>query len=77
MLYFIHVICLFILPTETVWSMYGIIMFDINMYDLSDLPKKLPIVIGESEWCLMAHKIINSPPNIILSIFFHPALGDH
>ena len=39
--YFIHVICLLILPTETVWSLYGInirkIMFDIKMYDLSDL----------------------------------------
>ena len=29
-------------------------MFDINMYNLSDLPNK---VIGESEWYLMEHKL--------------------
>ena len=34
--YFIHVICLLSFPTEMVWSMYGI-----NMYDLSDLPNKV------------------------------------
>ena len=44
--YFIHVIYLLISPKETVWSLYGInnirkIMFDINMYDLSDIPNKV------------------------------------
>ena len=42
--YFIHVICLLIFPTETVWSMFGITNLenvDINMYDLSDLPNKV------------------------------------
>ena len=38
-------------------------MFDINMYTLSDLRNKVP-VIGESEWCLMEQNII------ILSILF-------
>ena len=42
-------------------------MFDINMYDLSDLPNK---VIGEPDWCLMTQKIINSLTIIILSILF-------
>ena len=46
-------------------------MFDINMYDLSDLPNNVRyIVIGEPEWCLMAQKIINSLTTIILSIVF-------
>ena len=39
--YFIHAICLLILPTEMVWSLYGIIKFYINRYDLSDLPNKV------------------------------------
>ena len=75
--YCIHVYCLLSLPTETVWSLYAVyginkkIMFDINMYDLSDLPKSyLSIVFGELECCLMAQKIINSLTTIILSILF-------
>ena len=31
---------------------------------------RVPIVIGESEWCLMAHKIINYLTTIILPILF-------
>ena len=37
-------------------------MFDINMYDLSDLsdlPNKVTHCNGEPEWCLMAQKIRN------------------
>ena len=53
-------------------------MFDINMYDLSDLhTKKLPIVIGEPEWCLMVQQIIHSLTTIILPILFLLAVGDH
>ena len=44
-------------------------MFDINMYDLSDLPN-LPIVFGEPEWCLTTQEIINYLTTIILSILF-------
>ena len=43
-------------------------MFDINMYDYWIYQISLPIVIGEPEWCLMAHKIINSLTTIILTI---------
>ena len=51
-------------------------MFDINMYDLSDLPKliMLPIVIEEPEW--LAQKIINYLTIIISSILFPPARWD-
>ena len=48
-------------------------MFDIDMYDLSDIEihqKRLPIVIGEPEWCLMAQKVINSLTTMIMSILF-------
>ena len=40
------------------------------MYNLSDLPIRLPIVIGESEWCLMEEKIITYLTTLILSIIF-------
>ena len=42
-------------------------MYYIKMHDLK---KKLPIVMGEPEWCLMAHTIINYLTTIILSILF-------
>ena len=44
------------------------------MYDVSDIEiyhKRLHIVIGDPEWCLIAQKMINSLINIILSIYFH------
>ena len=43
-------------------------MFDINMYNLSDLPNK---VIGESEWYLMEHKLSHNH-NIINFISSRP-----
>ena len=48
------------------------------MYDLSDIKidqKKLSIVIGEPEWYLMAHTIINSLTIILLAILFHSPGG--
>ena len=73
--YFIHVIYLLFLPTETIWSLYGInniiknyLTFTCIIYLIYQI--RLPIVIGESEWCLMEHKIINYLTTIILSILF-------
>ena len=69
--YSIHVICLLIFPTETVWTLYGInnsrtycLTLTCMIYLIYRI--SLPIVIGEPEWCLMAHKIITSLTNIIL-----------
>ena len=80
--YFIHVIFLLIFPTETVWSLYGInniiklcLTLTCMIYLIYQI--RLPIVIGESEWCLMAHKIINSLTTIIFCPFyFHSPLGE-
>ena len=52
--YLIHVICLFILPTETVWPRYGINDFRKSCLTLTCMiyliyPIRLPIVIGEAE----------------------------
>ena len=75
--YFIHVICLLILPTEMVWSLYGInnirkscLTLTCMIYLIYQI--RLPIVIGQQEWCLMTQKIklINYFTTIILSILF-------
>ena len=69
--YFIHVICLLTLPTKTVWSLYDINNFRKIICLIHPIYQiRLPIVIGELEWCLMTQKIINSLTTIILSILF-------
>ena len=46
-------------------------MFDINMYDLFDLPNEVTyIIIGEPEWYLMEQIIIDSLTTTILPILF-------
>ena len=42
------------------------------MHDVSDLQIRLPIVIGEPEWCLMAQKMIN-----IVNFISTRPVGDH
>ena len=64
--YIIHVICLLILPTEMVWSLYGI--NNVDMYDLSNK------VTYRTRMVLMAQKIINSVTTITLSILCPHAL---
>ena len=73
--YFIHVICLLILLTETICSPYGINNIREQCLTLTCMiyQIKLPIVIGETEWCLKAHKIINyltTMNYILLKILF-------
>ena len=73
--YIIHVICLLILPTETLWSLYGINNIRKSCLTLTCIiylicKIRLPIVIGQQEWCLMTQKIINYLTTIILSILF-------
>ena len=53
--YFIHVVCLLILPTEKIRSLYGINNSIKQCLSLTCLiyQIRLPIVIGKPEWCLI------------------------
>ena len=61
-------------------SLYFIYPFILHYYRMFSIPFKyiiyliyqirLPIVIGESEWCLMGQKIRNYLTTVILSILF-------
>ena len=70
--FFIHVIYLLILPTETICSMYGIINIRkyMNMYHLSDLPNKITYCNWRIGMVFNGTEMYNYLTTIILSILF-------